>query len=62
MTLDDATRARFKQLLKDLCEIDAGLSDWVVNFIDDMAGKIDAISFITEAQRNKIEELHEAHC
>ena len=45
-----------REMLKELCDLDEGLSAWEIEFIDNMC---DWEGSFTEAQATKIEDLYE---
>ena len=54
-----AIQARLKGQIKDLLDKDSGLTDWEMEFCDDMYKKDWPF---TEAEENKIDELYLKHC
>lgn len=59
--LSDDDQARFEGLIAALCDVEDGLSEWEVTFVDDMSRQIET-QHLTDRQRTKIEDLHEKHC
>lgn len=53
-----------KSMLDDLCNVEEGLSDWAVNFVDDLSRRVEANPrmVFTDRQAEKIEELWKEHC
>jgi len=52
------SQADLQEMLLDLLNLDSGLSEWEVNFIDDMSKRAD---LFTPNMANKIEELWNKH-
>lgn len=46
--------------VKALCDLEEGLDEWEVNFVEDISHK-DAAR-LTPKQAAKVHELHERHC
>lgn len=52
-----------KDLLEELLAIDAGLSRWEVQFIEDISHRLeDDLAVLTDKQLDKIEEIYYRHC
>ena len=45
-------------MLKDLLSLEEGLTEWEVNFVDDMSSR----QYFTLKMTNKIKELYNKHC
>lgn len=48
-----------RELLEELCAIEEGLTEWEVEFVENMAQVLDRYSHLTPAQRIKAEEILE---
>ena len=48
--------------LRELCEIEEGMNDWEVNFVDDVARRVEAGYELTPKQIVKIQEMHDQYC
>jgi len=48
------------EMVEDLCEVESGLTDWEVQFVEGMA-RLDEC-FMSPSQVEKVKELHEYHC
>lgn len=55
---------QLREMLDDLCNVDEGLSDWAVDFIDDLSRRAEdnPRMIFTDRQAAKIEELWKEHC
>ena len=52
-----------RELADALCEIDRGLSEWEVQFVEDIAKQVhDEKKGLTPAQLAKALEIHDKHC
>lgn len=54
--------ARLRGQLEDLCDLDEGLSDWEVQFVEDLVDHFEMNDGCTRKQADKIDELYERHC
>lgn len=59
MGAEDLTDA---ELMADLCEIEEGLSEWEVEFVDDVSKRLERSGSLTDGQRRKAEEIWEENC
>lgn len=48
-----------QELVEELCEIDHGLSDWEVGFVDSLSRWLDENDSLTDRQREKAEQIYE---
>ena len=46
-----------QQIMKDLCQIESGLSEWEVNFVDDVTKQVEAGEKLSGPQRKKAEQI-----
>lgn len=62
--LDDVQLKELGGMVANLCDIEEGLTDWEVNFVDDMGEKFKSEPpiFMTAIQTAKVRELHARHC
>lgn len=52
-----------RKLVDALCEIDHGLTDWEVEFVEDMAKQVhDQKVALSPGQMIKCLEIHDKHC
>jgi len=49
-------------MLRELCEIDQGLTDWEVGFIDSLTDWIKLGRQLTPRQAQTLERIHDKHC
>ena len=48
--------------LEDLLDVESGLSDWEVNFVDDVSKKLKDVHYVpSELMKNKIKTLWDKH-
>lgn len=52
---------QYKQMVKALCDLEEGLSQWEADFADDMSTKV-LTGYLSEKQMTKIVQLYEEHC
>lgn len=50
-----------QEMIQALCDLEEGLSDWEVNFVEDMSKKPSGYYF-TAKQTAAIKKLYEEHC
>lgn len=55
-----STEFNWQDLLDDLLELDEGLSDWEVQFIEDLNRRRNAGYSLTAGQKKKLAEIWEA--
>ncbi len=47
-----------REIVDELCEIDAGLNDWELDFVQDIARRVMTnVYTLSDAQRHKAEEI-----
>ena len=60
---DAVIRKDFLSLLRDLCNIESGLNDWQIDFIDNMVHRSKDPDFLpSERQWNKMQEIYDKCC
>lgn len=58
MTKDEAEE--LVHMIKDLCELEDGLTSWEVQFVEDISHR--TTINLSDKQVEKIRDLHEEHC
>jgi hypothetical protein len=48
-----------QQIMKELCQIENGLSEWEVGFVDDVTKQVEAGGSLSKDQRKKAEQILE---
>lgn len=56
--IDEIPDDEFHDMVRDLCDVESGLSHWEVEFVDDVA---DWTGNFSDKQKQKIKDLWEKH-